>query len=372
MASFRLADAMLAAVFFAVAAPPAAAAPDYGDLYAVGLRAGPSVVQPQLMPVASGFLAGWSADGRVVLRALDENGRPRAPESELTLPFLAALLAHGDGALVLGPDRLIVVDGEGRPRTAEVVLDGAPLGIHRAFANGDGGGLLAVAFARGEDGAYLESALFDSASGHRRAGPFRIELGNAFVVALGLTRLESGGALVAWSEGRSVIVLRLDDSGAPVGAATRVHTMAPGGSLQCCWLAAEGEDARLLWRDSADGDFVLRSLTIGTAGSDGSVVSMDGGAGDALYPSLASGPDGAVVAWIAGLRFGPFSRRGRGAIAIAHADRRGAATRLEAPGSIERVALAVDGRRLAVLALVRERQGADSMHLAARGLSRDD
>lgn len=339
---------------------------DRGDFYEIGARAGPGVVRPWLVPTPSGFLAGWNADGRVVLRALDDNGRPRASETVLGLPFVAGLVPVRDGALVIGPDRLIAVDGLGRQLAPARRLERPPVGIHHGFAHGSAG-LLMIALARGEDGARLTSALFDPANGRRLQGPFAIDVADAFVVALGVALLPGGGALTAWSEGREIRVLRLDARGAPESEAHTVHRVRAGGALQCCWLATEGEAVRLVWRDSADGDFVLRGVVVDIDGSPGAVAAVSDGRGDALHPSVATHSEGTMVAWVSGVRFGLFARTGRGVLALRRADGRGAVKRLAAPGNIERAALAADSGRLAAVVLWREAEGARAARLAARG-----
>ncbi len=120
--------------------------PDRGDFYEVGVRAGPGVVRPWLVPTRSGFLAGWNADGQVVLRALDEDGRPRAPETVLGLPFIAGLVPLQDGALVIGSDRLMAVDKLGRQLAPERLFERPLIGIHHGFAHGPAG-LLMIALA---------------------------------------------------------------------------------------------------------------------------------------------------------------------------------------------------------------------------------
>ena len=303
-----------------------------------------------------------------MLRALDDDGRPREPATVLDLPFVAGLVPAPEGALVIGPDRLIMVDQLGRPLAPARVFDLVPTGNHRGFAHGPAG-LLAIALARGESGTHLTSTLFDPADGRRLHGPFAIGIGDAFVVALGTALLPGGGAPTAWSEGNEIRVLRLNARGAPEGGACSVYRVPAGGALQCCWLATEGEVARLVWRDSAEGDFVVRSMVLGADGSPGEVVVVSDGRGDALHPSVVAGVDGTVVDWVSGVRFGLFARSGRGVLALNRADGRGPVRQFETPGGIERVALAAEGDRIAAVVLWREAEGARNTRLAARGFA---
>jgi hypothetical protein len=349
--------ATTAALVLLLAAP--AAAEPFGDLILVERLAGTATVQPHVVAVDGGFLVGWNAEGGVTVQAVGVDGRPTGDRQRLDLPYALDLLAAGGGALAISGDHLQHLDAAG-PRPP-VALESPLPGTHRGHALG-GDRLVVATLDRGRDGAILHVQAHDA--GGPVVGPPRSwDLGDAFVVALPVA-VTGDAALVAWSSGRDVWLGRIEDGEAD---ARLVHQAEPGGALQCCRLTAAPDGRALLaFSDSSRGNFEVVAVPVGADGEPAPAIRLgDHAPEDMLRPQVVWADDRFLIGWVGGVEWGLLQRAGRGVAVVTGAEADAPLRRLEAPGSIERLALAVADGRLALAALVRDAGGlALAVHVA--------